>query len=120
MILDEISKKLADVDPNVHYANVPRSLRDEPWDYIAFSRRGMRRTASRTGWVDVFEVAIVREEFIPDGLPERVIAAMNSIPGMRCADQQFDYDYATKPESDDVVEMLTIEFVRPRRREADE
>ena len=120
MILDDISAKLAEVDPNVHYANVPKSMRDEPWDYVAFSRRGLRRSSKNTGWIDVFEVAIVREEFIPDGLPERVIAAMLAIPGMRCADQQFEYDYATKPESDDVVEMLTIEFVRPRKRESSE
>lgn len=120
MILDDIKSKLSEVDPNVHYANVPISKLNEPWDYLVFSRRGMRRSANRTGWVDVYEVSIIREEYIPDGLPEQVIDAVTSIPGMRSAEQEFDYDYANKPESDDVVEILNLYFTKPRKRKSDE
>lgn len=119
MVLDEIRAKLADIDPNVFYAAVPRRKLHDAWDYIVFRRGKLRKSANGTGVTDVYEVAIVREEYVPDGLAEQVIAAMRDIPGMREAGTDGEFDYMVKPESDDVVEMLVLEFVKPRKRVGD-
>lgn len=119
MILDDIQSKLLEIDKCVFYGTAERLDRNSPWDYIVFSRRVMRQNSAKTGYADVFEVAIVREEFIPDGLPEKVIETVTSIRGVRLSDREGIYDYAVKPNTTDTVEMLVLEFVRPRKRTSD-
>lgn len=119
MILNDIKAALEAVDPNVFYAAVPRRRLIDTWDYVIFRRGKLRRSANRTGLTEVYEVSIVREEFVPDGLADRVAEAMRSIPGMREAPADGEFDYMVKPDSDDVVEMLVLEFVRPRKRGPD-
>ncbi|MBX9032669.1 hypothetical protein [Gordonibacter massiliensis (ex Traore et al. 2017)] len=116
MILDDIQEKLLEIDPNVFYGTAEKLDRKKPWDYIVFSRRAMRPNSAKTGYADAFEVAIVREEFVPDGLPEKVIEAVTSIKGVRLADVNGVYDYVVKPNTSDTVEVLALEFVRPRKR----
>ena len=59
---------------------------------------------------------IVREEFVPEGLDEQVIEAMESIPGIRLSKSDCIYEYAEKPNTNVIVEMLSLEFTRSRRR----
>lgn len=118
MILNDIKNALENVDSNVFYAAVPRMNLLDTWDYIIFRRGKLRKSANSTGYTDVYEVSIVREEFVPDGLADEVINAMRTIPGMREASTDGEFDYMLKPESDDVVEMLVLEFVKPRKRES--
>ncbi|MBR3689845.1 MAG: hypothetical protein IKL97_01930 [Eggerthellaceae bacterium] len=115
-----IMEKLIEVDPVVHYGTAEKHDRSAPWDYMVLACKNFNRTASRTGYSDYFEVAIVREEFIPEGLPERVIAAMESLPKVRLAEGSHDYEYAAKPDSNDTVEMLVLKFVAPRKRGPDD
>lgn len=117
MILNDIKEKLAEIDPNTFYAAAPKRKLQDAWDYIIFRRGKLRKSTNGTGYADVYEVSIIREEFIPDGLAEEVIKAMKSIPGMREASTDGEFDYLVKPDSDDVVEMLVLEFVKPRKRE---
>lgn len=117
MILDEIMAKLEEVDPDVFYGSASRFDRSKPWDYIVFSRMAMRPNSRRTGYADVFEVAIVREGFIPDGLAELLISGMEEIRGVRVLEEDFRYDYAVKPGTSDTVEMLVLRFARARKRD---
>lgn len=116
-----IKAKLEEIDPNVYYGRADKhDFKSKPWDYMVLACKDFNRTSNRTGYSDYFEVAIVREEFIPDGLPEQVISAMESLPKIRLAEGSHGYEYATKPDSADTVEMLVLKFVAPRKRESDE
>ncbi len=116
MILDEINEKLETIDPNVFYGAVDKKMREEIWDYVVFNRGNFRPSANKTGYTDTFVVHIVREEFIPDGLAEKVIEKMCEIGGMKLAGNESEYTYMVKPSTDAVIEMLSIDFIRARKK----
>lgn len=113
MILEDIRDKLKEIDPNVFYGMADDSMRETVWDYIVFNRKRMKPGANRTGYSYYFSVNIIRENFIPEGLDLTVIEKMLEIPGMRLAGDDMPYNYVAKPNTNVVVEMLSIDFVRP-------
>ena len=118
MILEDIEAKLKEVDSEVHYGLVnydEETAKKIMWNYIVFSRKSMSSSDSKKGYSDRFQVAIVRENYIPDGLCEQVIDKMCEINGMRLANTDCQYTYTKKPNTNTVVELLTIEFVRARK-----
>lgn len=115
MILDEIKEKLKEIDENVFYGMVDNSMQETVWDYIVFNRSSMKVNANKTGYTDVYTVHIVREEWIPEGLELEIINKMLEIPGMRMAGNDAQYTYVPKPNTNVVVEMLSIDFVKPRK-----
>lgn len=116
MILDDITKKLEEIDPVVFYGAVDRKMKAEVWDYIVFNRTTMKPSANKTGYTDYYTVHIIREAFIPDGLAEMVIEKMEEIAGMKKASGDSEYTYMVKPSTDAVVEMLSIDFMRARKK----
>lgn len=118
MILEDIEKKLKEVDPEVHYGMVTydeETAKSKAWNYIVFNRKVMKSTTNKTGYNDHYEVNIIRENYIDDGLCETVINKMCEISGMRLASTDCQYNYAMKPNTNKVVEILTIEFVHARK-----
>lgn len=116
MILDEIKEKLEQIDERVYYGMVSRSIRETLWNYIVFNRTIMSNNQNRSGYTDGYVVHIVREDFIPDGLAEKVIEKMLEIKGMRESGSDMQYQYVEKPNTDTVIEMLSIDFVKPRKK----
>ena len=116
MVLDEIRKALEKVDPLVYYGRAGNLDGGDIWDYIVFSRSTTSATGNATGFTDTYQVAIVREDFVPDADSEAVIDAMLEIPGMRLAGNEFAYEYAAKPNTNTVCELLVIDFVKPSKR----
>ena len=117
MILNDIKAKLREADNNVFYGAVDNEMRETVWDYTVFNRKVLKPSTNRTGYTDVFSVHIVRENFIPEGLEETVIELMLSIPGMKLSPNDGEYDYVTKPGTNTVVEMFSIDFMKPRKRD---
>lgn len=116
MILDDIKQKLTEVDPLVFYGLMHEDSRDLPaWDYIVFNRTKLKNSANKTSFSDYFEVHIVRENFVPDGLGDAVVAKLQEIPGVKLTGDDGVYDYTVKASTDTVVEMLTLTFVRARK-----
>ena len=121
MLLDDVKKALKEIDPLVFYGLVPSRLVDENneevtvWDYIVFNRSRLKSHANKTSYNDHFEVHIVREEYIPEGIDIDVIAKLTALPGVKLADEDGTYDYIMKPNTDTVVEMLTLTFTRGRK-----
>lgn len=115
MILNDIREKLLEVDQNVFYGMVDNSVRETVWDYIVFERERIAINPNKTGRSYYFTVHIVRENFIPEGLENEVIDKMLEISGMRLADNDPTFDYVPKPNTNVVVEMLSIRFVKPVR-----
>jgi hypothetical protein len=115
MILEEIQSKLREIDPNVYYGMVDSSQNETEWNYIVFNRTEITRSANKTGASDRFDVHIIRENFIPEGVDTEVVDALCSIPGVRVAGENSTFTYVQKPNTNIVVEMLTIPFVRARK-----
>lgn len=116
MILNEIKKKLEEIDPNIFYGAVDKKMQKEIWDYIVFNRTVLKSNKDKTGYTDGYVVHIVREEWIPEGLAEEVIEKMTEIKGMRLSGSDSEYTYMVKPKTDAVVEMLSIEFAKARKK----
>lgn len=116
MILDDIKAALETVDPVVFYGKAGTLEDGDLWDYIVFSRGKIKTTGGKTGFAETYRVAIVRENFIPLETIEAVIEAMCGIDGMRVSDSEAFFDYATKPNTNTVVEILPLDFTKPRKR----
>lgn len=112
MILNEIKEKLLEIDPNVYYGMVDRAIRESKWDYIVFDRRRIKPSENKLSHSCYYSVHIVRENFVPEGLEKEVIDKMCEIPGMRLAGSDLSFEYASKPNTNETVEMLSIEFVK--------
>ena len=112
MILEQIKEKLQEIDENVFYGIVDDRMRDTFWNYIVFNRKPTKINPNRTGYSYYFTVNIVRENFIPEGLDLTVIEKMREIPNMRLADTDMEYTYVQKQNTNTVVEMLSIDFVK--------
>lgn len=115
MILNEIKEKLEGIDPNVFYGAVHSRMKETLWNYIVFNRVKLTPSQNKTGYTAEYAVHIVREEFIPEGLEEEVINALKTIKGVRVDSDGGSYDYVTKPSTNIVVEMFTINFYIPRK-----
>jgi hypothetical protein len=117
LILNEIQEKLEQIDENVFYGAVNRSMKKETlWNYIVFNRTSLKKSKDKTGFTDGYAVHIVREDFIPEGLAEEVIEKMCEIAGIRESGEDSQYQYMVKPNTDTVLEMLSIGFVKARKK----
>ena len=117
MILNDIKNKLKEVEKNVFYGMVDPSMKDETlWNYIVFNRTTKKQNENKTGYTDVYSVHIIRENFIPEGFEEEVISKILEIAGMRLAGTDGVYTYVAKPSTDAVIEMFSIDFVKPKKK----
>lgn len=115
MILNEIKQKLEEIDSHVFYGMVDDSMQKTLWNYIVFNRNVMKENQNRTGYTDYYTVHIIREEWIPEGLEIEVINKMLEINGMRLSGADAIYTYVPKPNTNIVVEMLSIGFMRAKK-----
>lgn len=115
MILDEIKNRLESIDPRVYYGMVDNEVAETDWDYIVFNRTKFKSTGNKTGYADGYDVHIVRENFVPEGVDIEVIEKMQEIHGLRLAAEDGEYTYIMKPNTNIIVEMLTLHFVRARK-----
>lgn len=117
MLLEDIQKKLEEIDSNVFYGMADEAAITSEWNYTVFMRKSLSVNDTKQSYSDRFTVAVIRENFIPEGLEKQVIDKMLEIAGMRLASPDCPYNYVKKPNTNVVVEILTIEFVKPRKRE---
>lgn len=116
LLLQEIRDKLKEVDEYVFYGAVDtEKMKDKPFDYLVFNRTTLKASTQKTGFTDGYVVHIIREEWIPDEVIDGVIQKMQEINGMRLASNEFQYNYEMKPNTNLVIEMLSIDFVKPRK-----
>ncbi len=114
MFLLAIEDKLQEIDPNVFYGMVDKKIAETAWNYIVFNRTGVKYNDNKTAKSDAFDVHIVRENYIPEGLETEVAQKLCELPGVRLSGETKFY-YERKPNTNIVIEMLTISFVRARK-----
>ena len=115
MILTDIEAKLKEIDPNVFYGMVDRRMTETIWDYTVFNRTNIKHSTNRTSDSDFFDVHVIRENYIPDGLENDIIEKMCQLAGVRLASADSEFNYVSKPNTNIVVEMMTIHFLRARK-----
>lgn len=116
MILDEIQEKLLEIDPNVFYGAADNAMRETLWNYVVFNRKPTKIGVNQTSYTYYFSVNVIRENFVPEGLDLEVIKKMKEIPGVRLAGNDMEYNYIKKPNTNTVVEMLSIDFLKTEKR----
>lgn len=116
MLLNDIKNVLEEIDSKVFYGMVDESKIEYEWNYIVFMRKSLSVDDKRLGYSDRYTVAIIRENFIPEGLEIQVIDKMRDIAGMKLASPDSPYNYTKNTNTNNVVEILTMEFVKPRKR----
>jgi hypothetical protein len=116
LILDDISTALKTIDERVYYGAVDRDKITDAttWDYIVFGRESLK-PQQNTGYTEAFRVVVVRENYVPDGLAERVIEAMRAVNGFRPSGD-VEYIYDRKGNTNIIVEMAVLEFSRPKKQ----
>lgn len=109
-MVEEIKAKLQEIDENVYYGAGKFEKRDL-WDCIVFGKKRIKRVQNTA--VYVWFVAIVREEEIPEGLPEKVIEKVREL-GLKQTDANIEFGY-TEKSAECMVEICTIEFFKSKK-----
>ena len=119
MILQEVKDKLMEIDPNVFYGMITEEDMKERdlqlWNYIVFNRIKKSQSTNKTGYGEHFTVHIIRENFIPEGLEEELIEKLCEISGIRIVGDGT-YTYVQKPNTNVVIEMFSVEFVKTKKK----
>ena len=115
-VLSDVQTALAALGVPVFYGAVDTLSPEEVWDYVVFFRRNLSPTGGKTGIAQTYEVALVFEEYVPDEKVWACVDAMTALPGFRLADTGGEYQYTKKPSTEQVIEILTLDFVRPLKR----
>lgn len=96
----------------IYYGVCTEKLKD--WNYFVFNRirTGRRENAS---YNEYYDVNIVCENYIPDGMEMDIVKAIREATMMRLADNDIEYNYVRKPNTEVAVEICTIHFVKARK-----
>lgn len=116
--LDRISDALSSIEESgrVYYGTASKLPKGAPWNYTVFSRAPATASQNLTSISDAYEVAVVREDYVPEEHDKVVIDSMRSVPGMKLdAGHDIEHVYQVKPGTRDTVEMMVIRFVKGRR-----
>lgn len=106
---DKIENKLKELGEEVFYGSGKFKGRDV-WDCIVYGKRRIKKTGtSGKDYSHIWFVAIVKEEFIPEGLEFQVIEKMREA-GLK-VDSEAEYAYTDKS-GECMVEVCTMEFVK--------
>lgn len=111
-LLVDIRKSLEKIDKKVCYGkSFDDYVKENGFDFIVFSRKGMKK--SKRDITRTFEVSIVRENYIPEGLDIKIIRAITENTCLKFPnDQEMPYNYIRKGDTSDLVEILTLTFVK--------
>lgn len=95
-----------------YYGNADPKEGDE-WNYYVFRRSILKKASNGTDYVRRYHVAIVKENYIPEGHEFEVINAIKEKTRLRIADTDITYSYIFKGATDLVVEVALITFAEP-------
>lgn len=115
MILQEIKEQLDTINSNNWYGMVDNIENLDVFDYIVFFRDKTVIDKTKNTLSDYYVVAIVQENFIEEDFILEVIEKMQNIKGMRVCNNDIYYEYTKKPNTDTILEIASISFVKARK-----
>lgn len=92
------------------------------WNYFVFnrSRTTKNNTGSRVDLQTFYDVHIIHEDYIPEGYVETVINALlnqsESGTKLKLTNEDIQYNYTFKKNTNMVVEIATISLYHPEKR----
>lgn len=93
------------------------------WNYFVFRRGNTTKSSNKVDMQTTYKVSIIHEDYIPEGYVQNVIAKLEaqsqSCAGakLKATSDPIDYNYTFKGNTDVVVEIATITFVHPEKRD---
>lgn len=108
-VLEEIRKQLEPIGPKVYYGKAAALSKDDEWNYVVFFRDRFELNQNKTSGSLYFKVAVVRENYVDENMEWKLIDQLREIPGMRPVPDS-EYLYTTKPDTQNVVEVLSMSF----------
>ena len=111
--LKEIEKALKTVDPYVFYGAAGHVNK---WDYTVFRRLNVIGASNKFSKTLKYQVGVVRENYIPEGLDEEVIKALKTLAGVKVSEEDIQFEYTVRAGTNTVVEIMTINFTRAESR----
>lgn len=126
-VLDRIRKTLESLkDGEVKMEGVwygaCREKELDHWNYFVFRRRitTKNNTGTKTDLQTFYQVNIIHEDYIPEGYVATVIDALQardeSGTKLKLTNEDIQYDYVFKGNTNMVVEIATIGFYHPEKR----
>lgn len=116
-MLNEIKRVLDtfDVGP-VYYGGVPSKIPQSSYNYMVYNRAGSVLSNHNNSISDRYNIAIVAENFVPEGEIDQLMAALEALPGVTVDSGGVTYDYILKPNTSTVVELARFTIIRARKR----
>lgn len=111
-ILNKIQETLQSLDLPVYYGI---STHDEnlDWNYFVFRRKGLGKAGtSRHDFKYNYLIYIIMENYIEEGFDTKVINEIEKNTKLKLVDTEHIYDYIVKKNTDQVCEVLTLEFTK--------
>lgn len=115
-MLQTIESKLREVSDLVFYGSADDVGNSALWNYIVFLRDRTSRSANNTGYTDFYTVAVIHENWVPDEMIESIVSKLETLPGVRLANTDIEFNYTRKPSTNAVIEIATLTFARARKR----
>lgn len=115
-MLEQFEAKLREVADLVFYGSADDVGNAALWNYIVFFRDKTARSQNNTSYTDYYTVAIVHENWVPDDMIESVVTKLETLPGVRLANSDIDFNYFRKPSTNAVLEIASLSFCRGRKR----
>lgn len=115
-MLDEIKNALTGYEgmKEPMYGRVNNNF--EEWNYFVFNTKTIRKAGtSKKDFNTYYQVHIVHENFIPEEMVFDVIKKVVAGTGLRLSDVAIDYNYSLKLNTNIVVEMASITFVKAKK-----
>lgn len=100
----------------VYYGGVPSKIPLNQYNYLVYNRAGSTLSNHNTAISDRYNIGIVAENFVPEELPDKLMVALEALPGVTVDPSGVDYDYKIKPNTSTVVELARFVIVRSRKR----
>lgn len=114
-MLNEIRAALEALDDVVVYGDARQLGGRNIFSYTVFARRGTAIRPDKTGLTEYYEFAVVRENYIPEGLILRYVEALWAI-GLQGPEGQVEPDYAVVGKTNTVIEIAVWRMYRPAKR----
>ena len=90
------------------------SRRADPWNFTVYSRESIDPSTNKTGRTRRYTVAVTRECYLPEDVLQRVVDALDAIPGARIDD--IAYEYAINPGTGKPVEQAIVTVAKAEKR----
>lgn len=114
-MIEKIKSALSELDDKVLYG-ICKKGKDDTWDCLVIRKERLAKgKTSNLADCHYVSVRVVREDVIPEGFEHEVIRKMKTA-GFKRSEKDITYEY-TMDANEIMVEIATIEFVKPTKGE---